>query len=669
MKSLKFKYAKATNTLCFGPEGIELHFSDFGNIIMLEGINLDNPGSEDNPASNGAGKSSVQEIISIGLYGKTIKDPKQLKGGEIVNELAGERGKATIEVEWDNYRVVRVIKAKGGNTLDIWESADHIWDDETLISKGAGIPETQKMIEEKLGMSHHSFCNVVVFDDSNSYSFLEADAPKKREIVENLLGLDKYREYGQNAKDLQKEKKKEVAEKAKDYDRSLTEIEDCSRRITRIGTQKEEWRKKKLIELKQLDMKLEDKQRDLENSDADGEIKAYNATRQKIGDLNESIGHKNESKTKAQSWLEAAKAKLRESEGDRRKIQETIQEYVLKAKETKSNLEKSVLLIGQLESLTEGADCPTCHAPINKSNHVHVLDREKDQIETNKTEAQKLTAIIEREKTKLGKLGLLIGKVEAGISEAEQKIRQFDAAINRENDELARLTALPRPDINAAQRVLESEITEIKRQIKSKKDELENDPYKEILDSAEQEKTAANLASKSAKKDLEVSEKELPYYEFWVKAFGDKGIRKFIVEGIIPALNSRIAYWLQYLIDGKMEVTFNSEFEESIIRNGTHTKYHKLSNGERRRVNLAVSQAFAHVMSLNIGCCPSIVFLDEITGGGIDRAGVSGIYNMIFELAKERQVFVTTHNQYLLEMLQGCETLTLQKKDDITVLL
>jgi len=122
------------------------------------------------------------------------------------------------------------------------------------------------------------------------------------------------------------------------------------------------------------------------------------------------------------------------------------------------------------------------------------------------------------------------------------------------------------------------------------------------------------------------------------------------------------------LIDSKIELKFNNELEETITRSGNQAFYYSMSNGERRRINLAVSQAFAYVMMLNSGCCPSLVFLDEITGGGIDKAGVVGIYNMIFELAKERQVFVTTHNENLMSMLHGCETLTLKKHNDVTVL-
>ena len=670
MKNLNFKYAKATNTLCFGPDGVEFHLTDYGKVVLVEGINLDNPGSDDNPASNGAGKSSVQEIISIGLYGRTVKSPKQLKGGKIVNELAGERGKAVIEIEWDDYRVLRTVKAKGGSSLDLWHSENHIWDDETLLSKGAGVVETQKMIEEKLGMSHHAFCNVVIFDDSNSFSFLEADAATKREIVENLLGLDKYREYAQNAKDLCKEKKGVVDEKTREYERSLESIEACANRITKVESQQGEWKRKKELEAKQLEVKLSEKQLQLERTDKGGELATYNKAKERIGDLNEEVGKRNEAKAKGATWLETAKKSLAESESKKRSIQEVIQKHFLEAKEVQANLEKSAKLVQKLQNLEDGATCPSCHSVINQDNYAVVLVEENNKITRYKREAQRLTVLLEEEKVKLGKLSAIITKVEDGIADGESKMNLINEVISKNNAEISRLAAIPRPDVDAAQRVLESEISELKRQIKEKQEEISTgNPYKEILEGAENEKKLAESTSTRVKKELEDSEKELPYYEFWVKAFGDKGIRKFVVEGIIPALNARIAYWMQYLIDGKMELKFNNEFEETIVRNGTPAYYYGLSNGERRRVNLAVSQAFAHVMMLNTGYCPSLVFLDEITGGGIDRAGISGIFNMIFELAKERQVFVTTHNQYLLQMLEGCEVLTLRKENDITVLL
>lgn len=168
--------------------------------------------------------------------------------------------------------------------------------------------------------------------------------------------------------------------------------------------------------------------------------------------------------------------------------------------------------------------------------------------------------------------------------------------------------------------------------------------------------------------EIKSKDNEQPYYEFWVKAFGDSGIRKYIIDGIIPTLNSGIEYWLQFLIDNKIKLEFNSELEETIDRypfNGRPYVYHVMSGGQRRRLNLAVSQAFAHIMMLNSGASPSLVFLDEVSIN-IDEAGVEGIYRMICELAKDKQVFVIDHNPNLLNMLSGCDLVYLEMQDEIS---
>jgi ABC-type multidrug transport system ATPase subunit len=56
------------------------------------------------------------------------------------------------------------------------------------------------------------------------------------------------------------------------------------------------------------------------------------------------------------------------------------------------------------------------------------------------------------------------------------------------------------------------------------------------------------------------------------------------------------------------------------------------------------------------------VFLDEVTTN-IDPVGVEGIYNMICELAKDKQVIVTTHDHDLLELLNGCHELNLKMQN------
>ena len=666
MRNLKFNFASAKNILCFGEDGIDFHFSDYGNVILVKGVNYDNPGTSDEDRSNGAGKSSIPEILSIGLYGKTIKKPKKLKGGDIVNTLSGN---GEIVVEWDDYRVLRSFRktATGASSkIKIWESKDHIWDQNSEITRGTS-KESQKWIEEKIGLTHNAFCSVVVFDDSDRYQFLEHDGPEKREFVENLLGLDVFRTFHDGAKSLARNQKQLIEKLARDYEILTGVIQESKVRIAGIEKKEVEWKTRLDQEIQQLLGRIEVKQGKLTNSDTGRLLKEWQDAQDKIGTLTTEIADLEEKNANFQKVVNDARERMEASRAHRDAINGKLQQSHLSAQASQQELEKHMALIDELESLTDGAKCPTCHGTISKNNYGSVLKHSKSEADGCRTDIQQYQRIIESDKLAFGEKAAKISNMEIKIKEAEAKFSAQETKLTTKRNEVSQLSKMSKPDGNAEERVLEAEITELRKQLASKKEDVQGDsPFKEIIEKELQGLKEKEDESKAKADELEAAEKELPYITFWVNAFSDKGIRKYVVDGIIPALNSRIAYWLQFLIDSRIELTFNNELEETITRIGNPVNYHGSSKGEGRRVNLAVSQAFAYVMMLNSGSCPSLVFLDEITGGAVDRAGVVGIYNMIFELAKERQVFVTTHNENLLSMLQGCETIRLEKRDDIT---
>lgn len=666
MHNLKFHSIRAENILCFGSDGVEILFSNYGNIIQVCGINLDAPGTHENPASNGTGKSSIQELLSIGLFGRTVKSPTKNKGNKIVNVLAT---KGEIEIQWDDFRVVRHFKKTKSavtSSIDIWQSADRVWDDDSKITFSTS-DETQKFIEEKIGLSHHAFCNVVIFDDSNTYSFLEADASTKRQIVENLLDLEQYRDYQNNCKEIQKEIKKQVSDLGKEYSLLQSEVDACEKRTNDFKLQESNWKINKQNELKILMSQIKAKQSDLENSDSGSQLTNWQQSQDKIASLTEDMSELENKRSKVLDAIKSAREKLEKVRKERDEINQSIQEDSILLKNAQAELNKANKLINDLENLKEGTACPTCKGVINRLNYGHVLDCGKETVDKHRLVIEKKEAEINGHRDSYGQKSKLISQTEEKIEEAESKVASIENTLKRHRKEISDLSKVTKPEGDIVTKILETEIVELKKQLKQKKSEYEGDsPYKEIIEKSIVEKSQREQERDEKSKELEKFESELPYYEFWNEAFGDDGIRKFVVEGIIPALNERIAYWMQILIDGLIELTFDNKLEETITRNGNPAFYHNMSNGEIRRINLAVSQSFAYVMMLNSGCCPSIVFLDEITGGGIDKAGVPYVYNMIVELAKERQVFVTTHNDSLMGLLQGCENLTLKKENDVT---
>lgn len=668
MRSLKFHLVRAQNVLCFGPDGIEIHFGDHGQIVLVSGVNHDMPGSADAPGSNGAGKSSLQEILSIGLFNTTVKKPKKNKGMQIINTLAD---KGEVEVQWDDYRLVRSFKKKatGGveSKLTLWKSPDKIWDKSSEVDRLKHNLEDE--IQRAVGLSHHAFCNVVVFDDTSEYSFLEADGPTKRQIVENLLDLDQYREYHETAKKHLKDLKERVASLTKDYSRALDDVGACVKRIVAVRQQEEAWTAAKNKEITALAGRIEGKQRALQASDAGAQMSMWNEAQITIVRLADENIDLEAKRARLEEVLAAAREKVDGVRADRETIRQLMAERNVELQAGNSALVQAEKLIAKLAKLEDGTSCPYCHGTVHRANHGHVLEQAQAEADRLREEVRVAADFITAEHDKAQKKTAVIATMEGKIREAEAKVTALTLKVSKNRTEAADLSKLPKPEGGVAEQLLEAEITELRKQLKDRRDELAGgSPYKEIAAQAEGEKADKEAEKERKAEELRVAEEDAPYYQFWVEAFGDTGIRKFVVDGIIPALNDRVACWMEILCEGLIEITFDNTLKETMTRNGNRADYSNTSNGEKRRINLAVSMAFAHVMMLSSGTCPSVVFLDEITGGGIDRAGIPGVHDFIYELAKERQVFVTTHNETLANLMQGCESITLKKQNDITVL-
>lgn len=648
--------------MCFGPDGIELFFEDYGNIILVKGLNLDT-GTELEPASNGAGKSTLQDIIAYTLYGKTVKKPKQLGHDKVINTIS--KKKLETEVQFDNYRVIRTREP---NKLRVWESKDCIWEDSTEITKGT-MAETQKCIDDIIGLSHNAFCNVVVFDDSNHYCFLEQDNAGKRVVIENLLGLDRCRAYQDNAKELLKEQKRIVKSFSEEYDSVVNAIKIQETHILKIEQQEQDWKTARKKDVVDLQNRILAKQAELSTTSSGEALLQYNKAQERIAELNKSIPTWCSHKEKVQSLAKEAILQLEAVQAQCNELMAIIRLH----NATKTNLvldkKKSEQFINQLNNLEEGQKCSACHGTISKDNYGKMILHEECIVSELKQKEQEEEKLILEATKKLSDKTEESKGLNSKITDCNNKLKIIDQKLLQEQTEVSSLSKVKQPNAASKEQVLQAEVSELKLQLTSKENELAGvSPYAEIMASAmEQLKNGQNHRDIKIKV-LKDAEGEIPYYEYWIEAFGDKGIRKSVVDGIIPILNSRVSYWMQYLINEKIQLTFDNQLNETIYRNGVEADFHAMSNGEKRRINLAVSQAFSYIMMFNSGSCPSLVFLDEITGGGIDKSGVTGVFNMTLELAKERQIFVTTHNQNLLDLFEGCESILLIKQNDITKL-
>jgi len=679
MRNLTFKHIAAWNFLPFGPEGTQFPLKNYGNIILIRGENRDakaidsqlpNEQSEEcKTSSNGTGKSSIQEIIVYGLFGKTVK--QKLKVNDVVHNLV--RKDCKVELIFGDYRVVRT-RMDGGkkesNSLRLWESANGIWDKTTEITQGTMIT-TQKQIENIIGLSYDAFVNMCIFTDDQRLCFLECDNPHKKEIVENLLSLGEYREWHENAKELRKAIKQNIDSKAKEYNLLLSNKDDANRRLLLTEKKHADWQLAKKTEIATLEKSILTKKQELASTDAGAALLAYQDAQAKIGSINDELPPLEVSKADFEKKLQLVKEKDSELKAEAQGLTKQYEEFSTTAKTKLNERKKKEAEITDLEGNKPGTRCGKCRSVVEEENIVKYVSGLKLEINNINLDIQTAMTGGKEIAVKTEDLKLRQNKATTLVKAVETKISSIDAELRTLRNNLVAASKVREPKADSSEALLEQEISQIKNSVEGKKTELAGrSPYQDIIDNdkVELDKVTLNVADKEL--EVKTLEAELPYLDYWIAGFGEHGIRKWVVEGIIPELNARINYWLQFLIDNKITLKFDNELNEKIERNpvdGDPYVYHAMSTGQRRRLNLAVSQSFAHVMTISSGSIPSIVFLDEVSTN-VDPLGVQGIYNMICELAEDKQVFVTTHDPDLLRMLEGADVIKLVHENGYTKL-
>lgn len=666
MRRLHFKYAKAQNFLCFGPAGVEINFASYGNIVSIRAQNWD---VNDKSSSNGAGKSSLAEIPVYALYGKTIKKPTKLNHSDVINFQHGK--KLYVEFQWDDYRVVRTREP---NSLRLWKSEEGKWDKTTELTRGGkvnGKPATQAEIEDKLKLTYETFVNLYIFSDDPTMSFLESDAGTKRSIVENLLSLEKYRNYFDLANTAHKELKETVVLLGKEYSTLDEQLKEAKERLLKVEHQTNQWRQSRQEELAKLNEAVLNKLKQLETTNVGAALVRYQEAQQQIQDLKNAIPKLEAKRTQLSEIIAVGQPKYQELEAKLSDLDSTRKHAKESLNECVSLIERNSKVLKDIANKIFGEKCPYCMGAVTESNFSKVSDKAKETL----VKEQERQAFLEQTwrdaDEAYQKQAVLVTKVGQGLDNARKALQGVNNEFNTVQSAITDLLRIKEPNVGIEERLVQEQVESLKSQALAKKMEMEGaTPFEQIKLQAQTDVATkeSNISLKRA--EITTAETNLPYYDFWVKAFGDRGIRKYIIDGIIPALNNRIAYWLQYLIDNRIKLAFDSELQETIDRYpfmGRPYVYWGMSGGQRQRLNLAVSQAFSYIMMLNCGTSPSVVFLDEVSKN-IDESGVDGIYRMICELAKERQVFVIDHNPHLLALLDGCDTIQLEMRNEIATI-
>jgi len=130
--------------------------------------------------SNGAGKSTVLDAFTFGLFGKPFR---KISKSQLVNSV-NEKG-TVVEVEFQigqrQYHIKRGIKP---NFFEIWENGK-------MVDQDSKVVDQQKTLEKQiLKLNYKSFTQIVVLGSSTFVPFMRLPGAQRREIIEDLLDIN-----------------------------------------------------------------------------------------------------------------------------------------------------------------------------------------------------------------------------------------------------------------------------------------------------------------------------------------------------------------------------------------------------------------------------------------------------------------------------------------------
>lgn len=648
---MKIKYLKIKNFLSIAEDAIEINFEKLGKIINVKGKNLD----AEEGSSNGSGKTTILFGLIYGLYGKI---PKNLTRTEVVN-IRNKKG-LEIEVHFDlqgkEYKIIR---------KRVPDSLTFICDGNDVSQ--SGLPSTDAAIQKIIKLNYESFINVTYFGQHNVKSFLSGKSEEKRRIAENLLSIDKYTDYLKKAKEKFKSVKDKFSLLSITYENLLNENTSIKRKQNLIKSQQLEWKNRSNNLISNLQSKILEKQKDINQILANKDVTIYEESQKELNSIDEFISKKEQNRIDLHKILEkvdnAVQLKRDEQQDLSIKSSAFQRDLTLFTRQVSAHEEECNNFREK-----QGGTCDQCLGDITEHNVKRLLDIKLDKIKKIQVEWKEAKLKKELVDKDLEICNKSLTKFLEGRKAAKEKEIETLSTLNSLLEKKRQLTRIEKPDIINQVNLINKDLEHLKEKLTSTISE--QDPYVEMFSLVEEELVKNEYGINLYKKDLKSLEDQLPYYEFWVKAFGDGGIRCFVIDEIIPALNSRINYWLECLMEGKIQLHFNNQLEETIERKPVDNDpfvYNSLSGGEICRTDFSIALAFSSIIMLNSNI-PSIVFLDEI-GTNLDSQGILSVYKVICELANDRQVMVVTHDPNLQALLENnCDVLTVIKKNGISKL-
>ena len=375
---------------------------------------------------NGAGKSTMLDAISFGLFGKPHRN---ITKPQLLNSINNKQ--CVVEVEFSvgaaQFKIVRGIKP---GIFEIWKNGE-------MINQSSHAKEYQRILETNiLKINHKSFHQVVVLGSSNFIPFMQLNPHNRRLVIEELLDIGVFSKMNQILKEEINVIKDSLREFSYNIDLTKNKVDTQKKYIADVSTLTEENRR-------------------------NYELRIY-ASQKLIDEL----------QTKNSELSVGLDEAVSEANAGLRSLSDRKQDLLLRSQDQRTRLSD---LGERVEFFNENASCPVCDQAISDGHKSEILRTTEESQDRGKATLKEIGVEGLALEKKIKLQNELLSTLQSSVSELTSNSQE----ISRHQKEISDYQKFLEKDVSADLEKANADLAQIKEQLSELQDKKikANDEY------------------------------------------------------------------------------------------------------------------------------------------------------------------------------------------------